>query len=195
MISVRSPWQKAVTTDDCFCEFLLNENYLVEMLPISREANTLLRKILVYEPSQRIKLDALRKEIIELPTFFMSDEELACAGEVAREAAAFCGVRANPIKGESPAKKAAVSAASAPNQRAPVKPLRAPAPRLDVLPAPELDTTDATSSTVVSSGGPVTPTSYPVQADAYLPQCTGLIKDEVMPCAPRIRQSARAFAA
>ncbi|KAI0694229.1 kinase-like domain-containing protein, partial [Cytidiella melzeri] len=72
MVTSRSPWQKAITSDECFCDFLLNEDYLMEMLPISKEANVLFRKIFVYEPSERITLDALRKEIIALPTFFLN---------------------------------------------------------------------------------------------------------------------------
>ncbi|KAI0694217.1 kinase-like domain-containing protein [Cytidiella melzeri] len=171
MVTSRSPWQKAITSDECFCDFLLNEDYLMEMLPISKEANVLFRKIFVYEPSERITLDALRKEIIALPTFFLNDEELARAGEVARDAAAYCGVRVEPVN------------------------VPRVAPRCNSLPeSPLLDMTFASKvSSVVSSGGPVTPASYPVQLGDDVSSFTGLIKDEIMPPAPRIRQSARAF--
>ncbi|KIP05659.1 hypothetical protein PHLGIDRAFT_42614, partial [Phlebiopsis gigantea 11061_1 CR5-6] len=69
MISSRSPWSKALTSDNCFCEFLLNENYFREMLPISESANAILRQIFAYEPSERITIRALRKAVVDLDTF------------------------------------------------------------------------------------------------------------------------------
>lgn len=92
MISSRSPWSKALTSDNCFCEFLLNENYFREMLPISESANTILRQIFAYEPSERITIPALRKAIVDLDTFFMTDEEIMHATDAVRMAAAHCGV-------------------------------------------------------------------------------------------------------
>ncbi|KAI0088829.1 kinase-like domain-containing protein [Irpex rosettiformis] len=202
MITSRSPWQKAITSDDCFCEFLLNEGYLREKLPISREANALFRKIFVYEPSERITLSALRREIIALPTFFMNDEELASAGEVAREVAESCGVRVVPIQGGLSAKLAKM--VSAVRKRTPAKPPHVPAPREDDLVVPSLDVSDATSSTLPSSMGPVTPGSYPGQHEIYFSglqlqfegfEQAGLIKDEKMPQAPRTRHFAKVHAA
>ncbi|KAI0341473.1 Pkinase-domain-containing protein [Trametopsis cervina] len=213
MITSRSPWQKAVTSDDCFCNFLLDEDYLLEMLPISREANALFRKIFVYEPSERINISALRKEIIAMPTFFMSDDELSRAGDIVRDAAAYCGVRLPPIQGRSPAapvvhtaaKKAAVISAPA-QERTPARPTPGRAARRDDPSAGSLDITDASwSSTDDDSEGPITPDSYPVldveidvtelhkQLDGLF--ITGMIKDEVMPPAPVIRQTAGAFMA
>lgn len=195
MITSRSPWQKAEVKDKSFVEFLRNENYLMELLPISKEANVLFRKIFEYEPTERINLSTLRREIIALPSFFLNNEELARAGEVARDAAAYCGVRVEPIQGGLPAKKAkAVGAVR--KERTPAQPPRASPPRCDDLSVvtPSMDITDASVSDV-SSEGPVTPASYPVQMEGYIPDIGGLIKDEVMPRAPRIRQSARAFAA
>lgn len=100
MITCRSPWQKAVTMDDCFSDFLLEENYLREMLPISKSANTLFRKIFAYDPMQRITIPALRKEIVELDTFFMSDEEISRSGRAVRVAASYCGHKATKAKKE-----------------------------------------------------------------------------------------------
>ncbi len=200
MISSRSPWQKAITSDDCFCDFLLNEDYLLWMLPISQEANYLLRKIFAYEPSERIDLDTLRKEIIAIPTFFMNDEELACAEESARDVAASLGVYV-PYGGSTANKATSVDAAP---QRAPAKTPRIHAPRCNDSPSLSLDITDATSSSLMSSMGPITPGLYAGQRESYIPELqlpleglglTGLIKDEKMPRAPRIRQSARAYAA
>ena len=76
MITCRTPWGKALTTDACFREFLLNENYLREMLPISKGANRIFRKVFAYHASERMTIPALRKAIVALDTFFMSDDEI-----------------------------------------------------------------------------------------------------------------------
>jgi serine/threonine protein kinase len=196
MISCRSPWQKAEVADDAFCEFLVNEEYFREVLPISREANLLFRKIFAYEPSDRINLRALRKEIIALPSFFMNDDELARAEDIVRDVADYCGVRVEPIRGVLHA------AQQAAKKRSPTKYPHARA-RSDVLPVLSLDITDASEvSSFVSGEDLATPASYGVDPEPSLPelhkQLAGLglvelIKDEVMPIAPRLRQFARAL--
>ncbi|KAJ3532504.1 hypothetical protein NM688_g7410 [Phlebia brevispora] len=90
MITCRSPWQKAVTMDDCFSDFLLEENYLREMLPISKGANKIFRKIFNYDPIERISIPALRKEILALDTFFMEDDEIARSGRAVKIAHNYC---------------------------------------------------------------------------------------------------------
>ncbi len=198
MISSRTPWQKAITSDDCFCDFLLNEDYLLRMLPISEEVNALLRKLFTYEPSERIDLDTLRSEIIAIPTFFMNDEELARAGDSVRSVAASLGVHVKPAKGAQTAKKSVVI------HSIPIRQPRGPPPRCDDLPVPSLDITDANSSSPMSSMGPVTPGSDAAQRETFLPELqkqlegvelAGLTKDEKMPRAPRFRLFARALAA
>lgn len=199
MITSRAPWAKAITSDACFVEYLLNEDYLHEMLPISKGANDLFRKIFTYEPSERITLSALRKEIIALDTFFMTNDEIARAGEAVQEVAACCGLHVQPIEG----------APSADNKAMESVILRAPsddpAPQCDDLPA---GTSSATteSSLPSSSGddseGPITPASYPVDDETNISELesqleglgfTGLIKEEKMPSAPRILQFARSL--
>ena len=198
MITSRSPWTKAVTSDGCFVDFLLNENYLREMLPISEGANALFRRIFAFEPSERITLSALRKEIIALDTFFMTDDEIARAGSVVQDAAAYCGVHVQPIEGAPPAEStAAVDAAL----RAPSD---APAPQSDDLPAAQSVLTESSlpSSGVIDSTGPITPASYPVEDEIAISELqsqlqglgfTGMISEEKMPSAPRIAQCASAF--
>lgn len=100
IITSRSPWNKAVTTDDSFCDFLLHENYLCEMLPISKGANSLFRQIFAYEPSERITIPEMRKAVVALDTFFATDEEIARAPEAVRVAASYCG---NHIPASDPA--------------------------------------------------------------------------------------------
>ena len=98
MITRKSPWRLAVREDPCFSAFLSNEEHLREFFPISRSANALLRKILTYEPSERITLSALRKEIIALDTFFMTNDEVARASKAVRDAAEYCGHHVQPVK-------------------------------------------------------------------------------------------------
>lgn len=204
MISCRSPWTKAVTSDTCFMEYLLNENYLREMLPISEGVHSILRRIFTCEPSERITLSALRKEIVALDTFFMTDDEIARAGQIVQEAAAYCGVFVLPIEGEPSDAFLAMLSGAAVHARSPS--VICPAPRGDDLPAASSVTPEPStpSSSADDSEGPITPASYPVDDETCMSelQCqlqglgfAGLIKDERMPAAPRIDQCASAFAA
>ena len=114
MVTSRSPWNKATTSDDCFSDFLLHENYLREMLPISKGANALFRKIFRWDPRERITIPALRKAILKLDTFFMTDDEIACAGESVRTAASYCGVHIQSVD-RAAAKARAVKATTPPH--------------------------------------------------------------------------------
>lgn len=133
MITSRTPWSKAVTSDDCFCDFLLHEDYLREMLPISEGANAIFRRIFVYEPSQRITLPELRQAVLELDTFFMSDDEIACADDAVRMAAAYCGLKVRPVE----AVDAKVESAATRHRVAALAPPRTPAMVTGDTPAPE----------------------------------------------------------
>ena len=95
-----------MSTDEGFSEFLLNENYLREMLPISEGAHQILRRVFAYKPTERITIPALRKAIIDLDTFFMTNDEIAHATDNVRIAAAFCGLHIEPA--ESAAESAVV---------------------------------------------------------------------------------------
>ena len=96
MVTCRSPWQKAVTTDECFSEFLVHEDFLLEMLPLSRQANALFRHIFTFNPEKRVTIPSLRKGILAIDTFFMSDEDIVRAPEAVRVAAEYCGWTAPP---------------------------------------------------------------------------------------------------
>lgn len=169
MITSRSPWQKAVTADTSFVDFLLNEDYLLEMLPISEGANALFRKIFTYEPSERITLSALREEIVALDSFFMTNDEIARAGEVVRDVAAYCGRRVHPVKGDPPA------------------------PHSDDLPASS--SVDDSEGPVTPASYAVDLETNLTKLELELAglEITGLIKEEKLPHAPRPRQSAKAF--
>ncbi|KAI0076543.1 kinase-like protein [Panus rudis PR-1116 ss-1] len=81
MVTARSPWEKAVTTDDCFHDFLVDPTFLPDMLPISKGLHQILLRMFELEPLDRISLVDLRKEIAKLDTFFATDEEVAKASQ------------------------------------------------------------------------------------------------------------------
>ncbi|KIP06308.1 hypothetical protein PHLGIDRAFT_72901 [Phlebiopsis gigantea 11061_1 CR5-6] len=174
MITSRSPWAKASTNDACFSEFLLNEDYLREMLPISEGANAIFRQIFRWDPRERITIPALRTAILELDTFFMSTEELARASEPARMVAEYGGVVVQPI-GAAAAK--AERRGRAPAKVAVPPPPRTPAVQVnDNLATPpttsahqfvggdlsedsERSSASDSSSSSAASSGPVTPST------------------------------------
>lgn len=79
---------KAVYDDELFVEFVNDPGFLQNMLPISAGADALLRRILDLDPRRRITLPRLRKAVLELDTFFISEEEFDEAAEFAEIAAA-----------------------------------------------------------------------------------------------------------
>lgn len=87
MISGHNPWKRAVMTDDCFRAFIRDPGFLRTMLPISISANDILQKIFV-SPTRRLTLPKLRRMIVNIDTFFMSDDEIAQSSVYVQWAAA-----------------------------------------------------------------------------------------------------------
>ncbi|THG95786.1 hypothetical protein EW026_g5929 [Hermanssonia centrifuga] len=177
MISCRSPWAKALTSDDCFCDYLLNYDYLREMLPISEGANDLLRKIFAYEPMERITIPELRKAVIELDTFFMTDDEIAHGGEIVQMAASYCGLHIEPAE--------SMVAAKADNQTTMGDIPRSPTSLFeDILASPLISATafvigslsddscwtSESSSSGDDSAGPVTPSTHGQDPEVVIPE-------------------------
>lgn len=75
MISGHNPWRRAALTDDCFRSYVNNPGFFRNMLPISAAADSILRRIFTNDEN-RVSLSKLRRLILDIDTFFMSDEEI-----------------------------------------------------------------------------------------------------------------------
>ncbi len=92
MISGHNPWRQAVMTDDCFRTYVNNPGFFRSMLPISASADSILRRIFT-NYDNRISLRKLRRMVLAVDTFFMTDDEISKASTYVQMAAAsyLCG--------------------------------------------------------------------------------------------------------
>lgn len=86
MISGHNPWRRADLTDDCFRTYVNNPGFFRDMLPVSPAADAILRRIFTND-DKRVSLSKLRRLILDVETFFMSDEEIACSNMYVQMAA------------------------------------------------------------------------------------------------------------
>lgn len=59
----RNPWRQASLTDETFCAYLSDPDFLLQILPISRELNQILKRVFCVDPLRRISLDELYERI------------------------------------------------------------------------------------------------------------------------------------
>lgn len=97
MIAGRNPWNYATTDDQCFLRFMANPEYLREMLPISKSANNVLRRMLTFDARTRISIPELREEILNIDTFFMTQEDIAKGNKFVKIAAATYAAPTSPL--------------------------------------------------------------------------------------------------
>ena len=76
MITGRNPWDKASMKDEDFAQFINNPDYFYDTFPLSKGACNILLDIFTLNPMQRISLRSLREAVMNLKTFFRSQEEM-----------------------------------------------------------------------------------------------------------------------
>jgi hypothetical protein len=189
MTTGRSPWRAAICSDDCFAAYLHDPDFLRSMLPLSKPACALIRRILVLNPLARIGLDELRAEVLSIDTFFMSKSELKKANRHVREIVETYlkpNIAISPVEiaDSEPVEEhdlgeeqgAVISpvdpeeqytfASPDPDNFTPLRPALAPAqpPSPDSLQLPELlAPSTSNNQTPGSSTGPITPETRAVQ--------------------------------
>lgn len=76
MISGRNPWRYATIEDSCYQAYLRDNNFLWNVLPISAEANAIIKRIFTIDPLCRITLQELKEEIVRVNTFFRGHQDM-----------------------------------------------------------------------------------------------------------------------
>ncbi|KAJ6628734.1 kinase-like domain-containing protein [Mycena sp. CBHHK59/15] len=89
MICGRNPWKTAETEDECFVAFLADSDFLLKVLPISRGANSILKRCFKMHPLARPSISQIREEVLKIDTFFITDKELAEASSAQRAMAQY----------------------------------------------------------------------------------------------------------
>jgi serine/threonine protein kinase len=84
MIANVRPWMWASPEDRVYNDYLLDRSILLDVLPVSDDAYSLLKKILSPRPECRPSLDEIRNEVLEMDTFFLTDREVAICGWTTR---------------------------------------------------------------------------------------------------------------
>lgn len=65
----RNPWKRASIEDSTFRAYLKNPKFLSSILPLSRELDSILRRIFECDPRRRISIPELRNLIVRCPRF------------------------------------------------------------------------------------------------------------------------------
>ncbi|KZT10502.1 kinase-like protein, partial [Laetiporus sulphureus 93-53] len=79
MVTGRYPWARAVREDQFYGQYLEDTHVLRYMLPISQGMHDILARVFTPLPKDSIDLRTMRRLIVDLDTFYMSEEELADA--------------------------------------------------------------------------------------------------------------------
>lgn len=80
MIADVRPWIVASPEDKDFNDYLMDRAILLDVLPVSDGAYSLLTKIFSPRPDRRPSLDEIRREVLAMDTFFLTDREAAICG-------------------------------------------------------------------------------------------------------------------
>ncbi|PKI83258.1 Serine/threonine protein kinase [Malassezia vespertilionis] len=76
LICGRNPWKQATLVDETFREYLRDPNFIMKILPISRDTNEVLKHILALYPENRYSLCELRKSVLGIKRLLATNVEL-----------------------------------------------------------------------------------------------------------------------
>ena len=80
----RNPWRQASSTDETFVAFLRDSNFLKTILPISDDANEVLKACFEIDPMRRASVWRLREMVKRVRTWTMDEDEIRTAGDHVR---------------------------------------------------------------------------------------------------------------
>lgn len=87
LICGRNPWKQASVDDETFREYLRNPDFLMEILPISRQTNELLKRVFTIREDWRCSLADLRAMVHQVSRFTATQSEIQERHRIARHAA------------------------------------------------------------------------------------------------------------
>ncbi|KAI9507747.1 kinase-like domain-containing protein [Russula earlei] len=95
MIANRCPWRSASPDDRDYNDYLVDRAVLLDVLPVSDAAYSLLKKIFSPIPERRPSLAEIRMEVLAVDTFFLTDKEAArfgCPEKKLQRKSVMCGI-------------------------------------------------------------------------------------------------------
>ncbi|MCO5598696.1 hypothetical protein L7F22_052794 [Adiantum nelumboides] len=87
LICGRNPWKQACVDDETFREYLRNPDFLMDILPISKQTNSLLKRVFTVREDWRCSLAELRSMVHQVERFTATQSELRERQRLARHAA------------------------------------------------------------------------------------------------------------
>ncbi|GAB5592256.1 Serine/threonine protein kinase [Umbelopsis nana] len=75
LVCGRNPWKQANEDDETFNAYLRNPDFLMSILPISKQLNTLLKRIFCVDPSRRIDIQELRSQFLSCDYYTCHEEK------------------------------------------------------------------------------------------------------------------------
>ncbi|KAG2182996.1 hypothetical protein INT44_005977 [Umbelopsis vinacea] len=79
LVCGRNPWKQANVEDETFNAYLRNPDFLMSILPISNQMNTLLKRIFNVDPSKRLDIQELRSHFLSCQFYTYQEESMAKA--------------------------------------------------------------------------------------------------------------------
>ena len=69
----RNPWKQAYPRDETFSAYILNNDFLQTILPMSSELNEIIKAVFCLNPRKRIGLAELEQRVLAIGSFTSSD--------------------------------------------------------------------------------------------------------------------------